>query len=357
MLQEQQKEPGHYPNPLGRSNPAGSGHEDLSGRLGGSPEYSVSVIDYNQPAARAKQTALASSVAAAAVSTSRSSLMSGDASSMAASVRMTMQPGLVSDEDDDEQFDVQAALDDLEEYVETHPDFITAVIFWVITGNILILLGVIIILYSEIKMVCVVRSQEARRALLETQGSTTEVDEIEAKSVASRPYLTFLATVLFFFGIFLSLIPLCDVLHLLGLPTGVTCIYIISMEALVFALILSFLLIGLCWSCTRPWAGVVLIVLALCGLVLCPTANVLLLILFLFLAFSVYMVYFVWYPDYLKEQHQARPDWLQSIGSLQVTLEHTHWLEAGTVITSTAWQEAAGAISGKTEEDSKDKAS
>ena len=195
MLQEQQKEPGHYPNPLGRSNPAGSGHEDLSGRLGGSPEYSVSVIDYNQPAARAKQTALASSVAAAAVSTSRSSLMSGDASSMAASVRMTMQPGLVSDEDDDEQFDVQAALDDLEEYVETHPDFITAVIFWVITGNILILLGVIIILYSEIKMVCVVRSQEARRALLETQGSTTEVDEIEAKSVASRPYLTFLATV------------------------------------------------------------------------------------------------------------------------------------------------------------------
>ena len=32
---------GHYPNPLGRSNPAGSGHEDLSGRLGGSPEYSV----------------------------------------------------------------------------------------------------------------------------------------------------------------------------------------------------------------------------------------------------------------------------------------------------------------------------
>jgi len=36
------------------------------------------------------------------------------------------------------------------------------VVFWVITGNILLLTGLVLFLYSEIKMVCIVRSQVPR---------------------------------------------------------------------------------------------------------------------------------------------------------------------------------------------------
>jgi len=268
-----------------------------------------------------------------------------------------MKPGLIAENDLDEQFDMQAALERLEEYVELHPDFITAVIFWVITGNIMLLAGLIMFLYSEIKMVSVVRSQDTRRTLLETQQisaseSIKELAEKEAASVVSRPYLTFLGSVLFFLGMVVSLIPLCDVIHLLGLPTGVTCIYIIIFEALTFALVLTFFLLGAVWSCTRPWAAMVLIVLAVCGVVLCPTGNVLLLFLFIFLAFSVYMSYFRWYPEYIAEQRQSVPYWLESIGSLELTLDHDKWFEAGRVISSTAWTEAANAVTASTSENS-----
>jgi len=102
------------------------------------------------------------------------------------------------------------------------------------------------------------------------------------------------------------------------LAQGVTCIYIIVFEALGVALILHFFVLGAVWSCTRPWASLVLITLALCGLVLCPTGNVLLMLLFFFLAFSVYMSYFSWYPDYLTQQHHSIPDWVQSLGSFEV---------------------------------------
>ena len=153
---------GHYPNPLGKSNPAAAGHEDLSGRLGGSPEYSVSVIDYNQPAARTKRISLRGAhshvhsgisggskgaVETAAhdsiITSGRTSPGSKLSSSTGASIstrlaakdmsisfgtrHVTMKPGLISEEDDDEQFDFEAAIIRFEKYVDEHPDFITAV--------------------------------------------------------------------------------------------------------------------------------------------------------------------------------------------------------------------------------------
>ena len=130
-----------------------------------------------------------------------------------------------------------------------------------------------------------------------------------------------------------------------GLPTGVTCIYILAMEALTCAIVLTFFLQGAVWSCTRPWAAGVLISLSVCGLVLCPTGNVLLLLLFLFMSFSIYMIYFNWYPEYLDQQKQPHPAWLQSIGSLEVRLDQDRWWEAGRVITNSAWAETAQAAS------------
>jgi len=337
-LLQTQNEPGHS-NPLGHSNPAATGHEDLSGRLAGSPEFSVPVVDYNQysPAARSKRISLGED-------------RKGDGSSRAIAIR-SMKPGLDSEPDLDDEFDMERALQRLQQYVEEHPDFIVSMIFWVITGNVLLLVGLVIFLYSEIKMVGVVRSQDTRRTLLETQEvipseSVKDQAEEEVASVVSRPYLTFAGTILFALGILLALIPLCDVIHLLGLPTGVTCIYIIIFEAVTGALILNFFILGAVWSCTRPWAAMVLMLLALGGMILCPTANVLLMILFLFLAFSVYMTYFLWYPEYLHAQHQHVPYWLESIGSLQITLEHDKWLEAGRIVSGKAWQEAAIAVTG-----------
>ena len=136
-----------------------------------------------------------------------------------------MKPGLAPfQDDDDNNFEMEDALQKLEVYVEDHPDFMTAVVFWVLTGNILLVVGLVVFLYSEIKAVCLVRSHETRRKLLETQPLTSSSGEIDAaedeesKFLEARPYLTLVATCLLFIGVLLSLIPLCDVLHLLGLP-------------------------------------------------------------------------------------------------------------------------------------------
>jgi len=59
----------------------------------------------------------------------------------------------------------------------------------------------------------------------------------------------------------------------LGRQTGVACIYVIALEALALAIVLNFFLLGVVWSCTRPWAAAVLLSLALAGIVLCPTGN------------------------------------------------------------------------------------
>jgi hypothetical protein len=48
---------------------------------------------------------------------------------------------------------------------------------------------------------------------------------------------------------------------------GVTCIYIIALEAFTFTLVFTLFLMGATWSCTRPWAAAVLIVLSIFGLV------------------------------------------------------------------------------------------
>jgi len=127
---------GHYPNPLGRSNPAAAGHEDLSGRLGGSPEYSVSVVDYNQPAARSARVSLRGAEAQGAAEGAaaaggrhirgRSTLMGGSDDALMGSKR-GMKRGLAAEDVHEGQFNMEKAFKDLGAYVEDHPEFITAV--------------------------------------------------------------------------------------------------------------------------------------------------------------------------------------------------------------------------------------
>ena len=124
---------GHYPNPLGHSNPSAAGHEDLSGRLGGSPEYSVSVVDYNQPAARAARVSLRGAAAEGAAGAGgrhirgRSTLVEGSDASVATGMKQGMKKGLEADEVHDGAFDMEGAFKELGVYVENHPEFITAV--------------------------------------------------------------------------------------------------------------------------------------------------------------------------------------------------------------------------------------
>jgi len=273
-----------------------------------------------------------------------------------------MKPGLAPSQDnDDDKLDMEDAVHKLEVYVEDHPDFMTAVVFWVLTGNVLLVVGLVVFLYSEIKAVCLVRSHETRRKLLETQPLTPtsgdkDATEEERNFLAARPYLTFVATCLFFFGFLLAMIPLCDVLHLLGLPTGVACIYIITLEAFALALVATLFLLGLVWSCTRPWAAALLLSLALGGIVLCPTGNVLLVMVFLASSLAVYLLYFHWYPQYLEDQHVARPSWLQSIGSLEVDLtSHEAWLQSGRAMAG-SWDEAQSLLGAPSGGDKSDKA-
>jgi hypothetical protein len=130
----------------------------------------------------------------------------------------------LTENETEDEFMLDDSLMQLEEYIKAHPDFLTAVVFWFITGQVFVLVGLFLVLYSEIKMVCLMRAQDSRRALLGTQTNVAvneaETEEREQKSVVLRPYITLVGSLSFFLGFLLCLIPMCDVLHLLGLPTG-----------------------------------------------------------------------------------------------------------------------------------------
>jgi hypothetical protein len=145
---------------------------------------------------------------------------------VATGTKQGMKHGLAADTlaQNEGHFNMEKGFDDLGKYVEGHPEFVTAVVFWVITGNLLLVSGLALLLYSEIKMVQIVRSQEMTLSYYETQelgdkegvGALTDAQRV---SVTVRPYLTFIASTLCFLGVLLAMVPLCDVLPMFGIQT------------------------------------------------------------------------------------------------------------------------------------------
>lgn len=154
------------------------------------------------------------------------------------------------------------------------------------------------------------------------------------------------------------LTPVCSVLVLIGLPKeGVgawPCWMIILLGALFYTFCVCFFTTGVLWSCTRPWAALVLLVVAILGNVLIASTNPLLIMLWIGTACSLLYWYFEWYPAWCEEIGKPLPDWCQGIGPVELQLDITHWgnsfrgaqremiLDAKGVLPEAAYQHLAG---------------
>uniref|UniRef100_A0A6T8PCL0 Vitamin K epoxide reductase domain-containing protein n=2 Tax=Hemiselmis andersenii TaxID=464988 RepID=A0A6T8PCL0_HEMAN len=211
------------------------------------------------------------------------------------------------------------------------------VAFWAILGSIFTWIGMIIILYSEIKAVIITRERDERDKLVEggylaKNSSCQDLFDREEGSLAPRPYLTIGGGILFWVGMLCQFVPFC---HILGLifPGLVffhgLCIVFVVVGTLVLAASTFLFVIGLCWSCTRPWAASVLIVVALLGDVMI-FGGLISIAIWIVLAGAAFWAYFSYAPNYYEENKVPQPDWLQSLGN---------WYKVGTSVDE--WKEAS----------------
>ena len=109
----------------------------------------------------------------------------------------------------------------------------------------------------------------------------------------------------------LFLAPFCGMLYLFGLPAeGIgswPCYLTIFLGVAFGTICISLFMVGIMWSCTRPWAALLLLVVAIMGNLLIATFNPLLIMLWMGSSSSLLYWYFEWYPDWCKDSNAPRP--------------------------------------------------
>jgi hypothetical protein len=211
------------------------------------------------------------------------------------------------------------------------------VAFWAILGTILTWIGLITLLYSEIKAVIIARERDERDKLVQggyltKNSSHKDLMDREDGALAPRPYLTIGGGILFWGGMLCQFIPFC---HIMGLifPGLVffhgLCILFVVVGTLVLAASTFLFIIGLCWSCTRPIAALVLIVMALLGDVMI-FGGLISIAIWIALTIGVFYAYFGWAPSHYDENKAEHPEWLQNLGN---------WYKVGTTVDE--WKEAS----------------
>jgi hypothetical protein len=87
------------------------------------------------------------------------------------------------------------------------------------------------------------------------------------------------------------------------------------------------------WSGARPWAGLVFLVMSVSGCLLLPTGNLLLVLLWILVAFVGGSYYFKYLPDSYDISNEERPYWVQDVGHITVSCSPEEWEDAN----ATAW--------------------
>lgn len=204
-----------------------------------------------------------------------------------------------------------------------------SMLVWGIIGIVLGWLGFLTILYMEIKTVSVTRERDERNKLIavramEQTKKLAELEELEAKVMAPRPYITICGAVVLFVGLFCQLIPFCHLLSELGLPVAFHgfCPLFVLTSALMMTSCAVLGILGIVWSCTRGYAALVVLTLGLLGELMLFGGFVSCL-LWLVLAVAVLYLYFVFLPSQYVEAEAGKqaPSWLQDLGSFEVSTD------------------------------------
>ena len=162
-------------------------------------------------------------------------------------------------------FHARAAAAVLEAYLGKHGGTESDALVWICVGAALVLGAVVLLVASEIFVVSLVRSDSALEAA-KAKGSETPpgamggardfsgvADAATSPSVvgspaylAYRPYVTMVSMIGLFAGLVCLLSPVCEVLDIIGLPSG-SCFLNVVFVALVVTFAGTAFLMGCCW--------------------------------------------------------------------------------------------------------------
>mmetsp|Transcript_29736 Transcript_29736/g.95149 ORF Transcript_29736/g.95149 Transcript_29736/m.95149 type:complete len:269 (-) Transcript_29736:69-875(-) len=206
-----------------------------------------------------------------------------------------------------------------------------SMIFWTVLGTILFWLGLLTIIYMELKAVSITRERDERRRLvqlraMERSSKIVDLEKKEMLVMSPRAYITIAGAILLFVGLFFQLIPFCHLLRELGIPVAFHgfCILFVFVNALVLSASIVLLVLGVLWSCTRGFAALVLIVVAIAG-DLMIFGGIAYCLVWMIVAGAVLYLYFSFLPELYKDYRDLSdpnngryPVWLQDAGNFEL---------------------------------------
>jgi len=257
-------------------------------------------------------------------------------------------------------FSLRHAVGNLAAYQREHPDFASGIAIWMAVGCGLFFIGWVMLLFSEIKAVLVCRDQDFRKKMrdlkymMPASRGIAELERQESKMMRPRAYLTVGGLLAMYIGLSCVIYPLCDVLDVVGLPAA-PCLILVIFGSFFIAFCVATFWMFVCWSCTRPWAALVFLIISLSGSVLLPTGNLILVILWMVVAFFGGSWYFKYLPDTYDISNEERPYWVQDVGHITVSCAPEDWEDANATAWSNLVDDVQKVIPGGGAQDAKDK--
>jgi hypothetical protein len=251
-------------------------------------------------------------------------------------------------------FSLRHSVGSLSRYQKEHPEFATSVFTWFLLGNIFFAIGLIMVLFSEIKAVLICRDQDfrislhARGYMKPASAGIAELEQRESVQMRPRAYLTVGGMLMMYTGLSCIIIPLCDILDIVGLPAW-PCFLLVIFGAFFAAFVITCLWLAVVWSCTRFYAALAFFTIGFSGVLLLPTGNLILTLIWIFIAFFGGW----WYFSYLPESYEAvgaeQPFWVQDVGEMTVSCDPGDWGDSVTATWSNVRDDTAEAIGMKTD--------
>ena len=165
----------------------------------------------------------------------------------------------------------------------------------------------------------------------------------ESRSMTPRPYLSVGGMMLINLGLSCILYPICDILDIIDLPP-VPCFLVLTLGSFFGAFCITTFWLAVVWSCTRPWAALAFVIISVSGQMLVPTANVILVVLWMVIAFGGGYFYFKYLPEQYALSGDERPPWVQDVGDYTISLDASEWGEAAKISYENAAEDVKSAV-------------
>jgi hypothetical protein len=179
-----------------------------------------------------------------------------------------------------------------------------------------------------LQAVLVCRDQEFRKFLhdndymLPSAVGIAELEIKESEAMKPRIIISLSGFGLVSMGLSALLYPVCDIMDIIGLP-NMPCLLMVTFGAFAAAMVLCLLILAVSWSCTRPWAALVFVVMWGSGALMLTYSSPFLLVGWVLLALGGGYWYFKMLPE--QYDHESRPWWFQDVGDLSLVWDDSDW--------------------------------